>query len=126
MLSAVTASPGGLLCIVFLWKLDLLVAAMHKAASFGHHPIMFLSAGNDVVSQVILELGSYDPWKVPKGNSYDGQEEHKAEDGTKLPTPQVSHHFPSMIPLIRSSLHSSPPSQLARTACSPIHRKDQA
>lgn len=41
MLSAVTASPGGLLCIVFLWKLDLLVAAMHKAASLWHRPIMF-------------------------------------------------------------------------------------
>lgn len=48
MLSAVTASPGGLLCIVFLWKLDLLVVAMHKAASLRHRPIMFLSAGNDV------------------------------------------------------------------------------
>lgn len=53
MLSAVTASPGGLLCIVFLWKLDLLVAMMHKAASLWHHPIMFLSAGNDVGASLL-------------------------------------------------------------------------
>lgn len=46
--SAVTVSPGGLLCTVFRWKLDLLVAAMHKAGSLWHRPIMFLSAGNDV------------------------------------------------------------------------------
>lgn len=61
--SAVTASPGGLLCIVFHWKLDLLVAAMHKAASLWHRPIMFLSAGNDVGALLLNK----DPTRLYRG-----------------------------------------------------------